>query len=983
MKLTLCVNMVFCFQLSLSKVHGQEYVHVNFPDNLCAGTIDTVSFGYDSDNDISLVLRHASLGQAGRAFLPDGVSCGSMGCSYRSTVTFTDFAPTAHISSIQDIKYVRLNIEHSWIGDIYIGITCPNGQKASLMNWSGTGSTPCWSSIPTNNRSWSTGSNVSSSTYFGMPVDGEGSDDCDSTQYGNRPGIGWNYCWSNNTTSGFSYASSSATDDGIIYRYGHATGGRIDSSNVAAGTNFYKPNESFSSLIGCPLNGNWYIEVIDGWGGDNGWIFGWEMALDPSLLPVDCELVERDIIGDGMVGLDDSTYVLTVPDDITSDSVMEFTLRMINNCGDTIDTLVAVNIHPNLTGERQDTVCDIYTWGSELIDHDTVLNTHLPTTWSCDSLLTVNLTVLHSTADTIRVAIVENSLPYSFLDATFTEAVSDTLLHTTNAVGCDSSVLFTLVVWENVATMVDSTVCAHSLPIEWNGITFFAAGSENVTLTAESGADSVVMMTLHVLSDDTVYVVDTVVENSLPYWLGGRDFDGPVTDEVTHLTNRNGCDSALHLTLMVWYNVFTDLDTTVCARWLPLVWGGAAFTDTHSVILHNIHGADSVVTMHVTISPNDTTDIFDTVVENSLPYLFQDRWNFVTDADTNLGLVNVDGCDSVLHYRLKVWRNVQVYLDTTVCDNVWPLDWHGYHFLGGGPAWVYTKTVHGADSNISLYVNVNPVYDTTVGAEICDNKSYTLGPQNITSAGHYEHTFASIDGCDSLVRVDLNVWPTYNTQVYDTVCASSGLTFDGVHYTEAGSYTKSMSSIHQCDSLITLNLALKGLYLKARAHISPSIVTPENLDIELEDISRASIDRLWMIGSEEFLDNKFTYTYPADEDTVPLVLIAYSDDGCADTLSKLLQIDRTTIFVPNTFTPGLETNSEWFVVSRDIEDMEVWIYNRQGNLVHHYTGADGSWDGTSNGVPCRQDVYVFRCEYRSRVYKDRQQTITGTILLLR
>ena len=136
MKLTLCVNMVFCFQLSLSKVHGQEYVHVNFPDNLCAGTIDTVSFGYDSDNDISLVLRHASLGQAGRAFLPDGVECGSMGCSYRSTVTFTDFAPTAHISSIQDIKYVRLNIEHSWIGDIYIGITCPNGQKASLMKGS-------------------------------------------------------------------------------------------------------------------------------------------------------------------------------------------------------------------------------------------------------------------------------------------------------------------------------------------------------------------------------------------------------------------------------------------------------------------------------------------------------------------------------------------------------------------------------------------------------------------------------------------------------------------------------------------------------------------------------------------------------------------------------------------------------------------------------------------------------------------------------
>jgi gliding motility-associated-like protein len=155
------------------------------------------------------------------------------------------------------------------------------------------------------------------------------------------------------------------------------------------------------------------------------------------------------------------------------------------------------------------------------------------------------------------------------------------------------------------------------------------------------------------------------------------------------------------------------------------------------------------------------------------------------------------------------------------------------------------------------------------------------------------------------------------------------------------------------------------------------------LNVELEDISRAAIDRLWIIGDDEYTDSKLHYIYPSDMDTVPLSLIAYSDDGCADTLNRLLQIDRTAIFAPNTFTPSLETNSRWYIVSRDIEEMEVWIYNRQGNLVHYYSGADGYWDGTRNGKPCEQGVYVFRAEYHSRVYPDRLQSMIGTILLIR
>ena len=52
-------------------------------------------------------------------------------------------------------------------------------------------------------------------------------------------------------------------------------------------TNVYHPDGAFDNLIGCPMNGTWSIEVLDGFSIDNGYLCGWEIALDPALLPQD------------------------------------------------------------------------------------------------------------------------------------------------------------------------------------------------------------------------------------------------------------------------------------------------------------------------------------------------------------------------------------------------------------------------------------------------------------------------------------------------------------------------------------------------------------------------------------------------------------------------------------------------------------------------------------------------------------------------
>ncbi len=382
-------------------MRGQQIVSVDVDTSSCMSDSIRVGIGYDEEREVVVRNLVSRLSVGERAFLPDGEPCNGS-CFYRSTVTFEGFPETLQVRTVQDINFVRLNIEHSYIGDIYIGIMCPSGQRASLMNWKGTGTSACTSSVPSAYRSWNSGSNVSSGTFLGNAYDYTNSTyDCDSTASGNEPGVGWNYCWSNNTVNGYSYASG----DGIIYRSGHEHNGRIDSSNVAAHTNFYKPNQNFGSLVGCPVNGNWSIEVVDAYGGDNGYIFNWEISLNSELLPAGGVVSQRIVEGESVSQENDSTYWLHGPEGVSGDTTMGYVVRVIGTNGDTIDSTFTVHWFSAKYTNINDTLCagDTARWGEEVFVSDTMFTELGTTTDGCDSVVEVRYTFLptYDTVDTL------------------------------------------------------------------------------------------------------------------------------------------------------------------------------------------------------------------------------------------------------------------------------------------------------------------------------------------------------------------------------------------------------------------------------------------------------------------------------------------------------------------------------------------------------------------------------------------------------
>lgn len=93
--------------------------------------------------------------------------------------------------------------------------------------------------------------------------------------------------------------------------------------------------------------------------------------------------------------------------------------------------------------------------------------------------------------------------------------------------------------------------------------------------------------------------------------------------------------------------------------------------------------------------------------------------------------------------------------------------------------------------------------------------------------------------------------------------------------------------------------------------------------------------------------------------------------------------DTVDFFFPNVFTPDMMTNSKFgpvFPIGKEVEDFEMYIYNRMGLKLFETRDAREQWDGTCNGEKLPTGVYVYLVRYKSGGL---QKYTKGTIMIMR
>ena len=568
------------------RVSGNPIATLN-PPLLCEGETLTPTVGTALNSTVVIdpveYTQPASLSVHDTIFLPDGESCPPYGLYYRSNVTFTEFAPGATLTSANDILYVRLKMEHSAIEDIKIQIFCPNGNSATILPHPNFESTYDETTIPY------------TPLYFRVNLgsayrpDGGG---CSAAL--NPIGEPWNYVWSNNTTLGYQYAS----DNGNLFSSSNFIGHynphwdtelspffdtshsySVDSTNVAQMTQVYHPYENFSSLVGCPLNGNWYIQVQDMLQYDNGYIVEWELALNPQLMPsawgYNIGLDTFYLTGNGVV----NGHTLL----FENAGVQTSTVHLIDDFGCQYDTTVQITVYPMPEFSLGE---DIYVCpGTNVYLHPTPANSTYQYTWNTGSTAsgfytsepgTYSVTAssgnfLCTSSDTVEL--------HNFVLAD-TTVLRDTLCqdYAYNENGFSMSAEF-------LSQMFD---IHPSWPQSW-----FTSVQ---TTEDQHGCDSAIVLYLvvnrHWQTEQTVFACEQYI------WEGDTLTESG--NYVKDYVSQHDCDSTVTMHLDIGHPEEEEFWITSCG---PYVWNGETFPESGDYLRYftSIHDCDSAVTIHLTV----------------------------------------------------------------------------------------------------------------------------------------------------------------------------------------------------------------------------------------------------------------------------------------------------------------------------------------------------------------------------------------------
>ena len=275
--------------------------NAEFTTPLCAG-----SPGFINGNPVQSITWTAlpPVGISEDVALPDDT-----GIPFVSDLFIDFFDQGQVLEDCDDIQMITANMEHTFVGDLTMWVTCPDGTEVILMENGPTGS-------PDPN---------------GCTPD----DDVEGNNLGLPDNEGFDYSWNMDADWVLDDISNPDMADPI-----------------PAGV--YLPCGDLCDFVGCPLNGIWSFTVFDQWGGDDGFLYEWGIDFNPEIVPGVTTFTPE-------IGLElDSSFwqvtladegVLLISDDMNSVDLnfpnpgdFDFTYQVTNNFGCTWDTTVNITV---------------------------------------------------------------------------------------------------------------------------------------------------------------------------------------------------------------------------------------------------------------------------------------------------------------------------------------------------------------------------------------------------------------------------------------------------------------------------------------------------------------------------------------------------------------------------------------------------------------------------------------------------------------
>jgi hypothetical protein len=239
----------------------------------------------------------------------------------------------------------------------------------------------------------------------------------------------------------------------------------------------------------------------------------------------------------------------------------------------------------------------------------------------------------------------------------------------------------------------------------------------------------------------------------------------------------------------------------------------------------------------------------------------------------------------------------------------------------------FSDTVHVL---VNPHYNIYEVYNVCVGDSVYFEGNYYS--QDTTVIANYS-TFL---GCDSILQMDLNIKPTYFQTSTHTICDNDSLFWEGNYYDTTGMYYLYLLSVYGCDSILELDLTVFP---------NPSNLNLIGLDTvilgqtEIYYILPDSLYYLWSVEKGTILQQIANNVIQVQWDSIGLghiYVIAEDQNGCMSDTTILDVVIGTNGLEDISNNNGLliypnPTNNEIIIETKGF--IEVELYNNLGQIV--------------------------------------------------
>ena len=505
---------------------------------------------------------------------------------------------------------------------------------------------------------------------------------------------------------------------------------------------------------------------------------------------------------------------------------------------------------------------------------------------------------------------------------------------------CDSTVTINLTVLPALTNTLTQTICAGE-SITVNGTTYNSSvtgATEIFTGIGTNSCDSTVTINLTVLPALTNTLTQTICAGE-SITVNGTTYNSSVTGATEIFTGIgiNSCDSTVTINLTVLPALTNTLTQTICAGQSITVNGttyNSSVTGATEIFTGiGINSCDSTVTINLTVLPALTNTLTQTICAGESITVNGTTYNSsVTGATEIFTGIGTNSCDSTVTINLTVLPALTNTLTQTICagESI-TVNGTTYNSSVTGATEIFTGIgTNSCDSTVTINLTVLPALTNTLTQTICAGESITVNGTTYNSSvtGATEiFTGIGTNSCDSTVTINLTVLPALTENITNTLCFGDSIIINGTTYNStnlSGIEVFNNIGTNMCDSTVIVNITVESA-INVTTTSSANTISADAIGVDYQWIECPN--NINIIGA-------INQTFTASENGIYAVVI--TKNNCSDTsdcvnitgvgINKILSENKIQLY-PNPATNNI------IVELNDLKDVNVTIVSVTGKEV--------------------------------------------------